>query len=592
MDIYVVPYTNGLLLGTLALTGGVPQGNLTWIRPSKESLLFTQGFTNTLAVAQSELWITPPAGTPALVCSAGQLIISNASTNLIFYVAVSTNNTLSKLGSVPTNAGSLSGSINPKTGLLTVSIGHSPGIAAATGYGVVLQNTNSLEGSNSVAGYFTTTTNTGLLLLQTNLSVVAPIIEKTPVSRNFAPGSNVQFSVQAIGSLPLSYQWQLDGTALTNGGRISGATSANLVVLSEEIFDAGSYSVIVSNTSGAITSSPAAILIVPAPIVAITSPKAGFDTTSATLNVTGTAGIKGGGTNNEVAVVVCGVNGGGWTNATQTVTGSWSNWSATVTLTAGWNTVMAYSVDPVGDHSATNSVAVFYTTYSRLDLQTNGYGSIANSAKPNPLVIGSNSVVVGTNYTVKAVPNPGNLFSGWTGTITSNANPLTFTAPSNMTLTANFVTNFFIAAAGSYNGLFYAADSNGAFLISNGVGVKSSGLLKNLLVTTNGAYSASLYIGGSNYSINGNFGLSGAATNQIKRASALGSLTLALALNLTNNPPQVTGTVQGTNGGMWTASLLAELAATHVPPARVRRINPAGEQLSRRVWLPPGHQLF
>jgi hypothetical protein len=256
VDVYAVPYTNGLLLGRLSLASGIPQGNLTWIRRAGTNRVFTSGFTNTLAVAQSELWTNPPPGTAALTCSSGLLMISNASTNLIFYVAVNANNTLSKLGSVPTNAGSLRGSINPKTGLLSVSIGSSPGIAAATGYGIVQQNTNSLKGSNNVAGYVTTATNTGLLLLQTNLSAVSPIIIKQPVSQKFMPGSNVQFSVQAIGSPALNYQWRLDGTNLTDGGTFSGSAS-NVLTVGPEVLasDAGSYSVVVSNSIRAVTSS-------------------------------------------------------------------------------------------------------------------------------------------------------------------------------------------------------------------------------------------------------------------------------------------------------------------------------------------------
>ena len=378
----------------------------------------TNAFTNTLAVAQSELWTNPVAGAPALVCSAGQLMISNASTNLIFYVAVSTNNTLSKLGSVPTNAGSLSGSINPKTGLVSVSIGSSPGNAAATGYGVVLQNTNSLEGSNNVAGYFTTATNTGLLLLQTSLSNVAPVLVKQPVGGNFTPGSKIEFSVQAIGSLPLSFQWQLDGTALTNGGRTSGATTATLTISNEDIYDAGSYSVVVSNSvtnaiNYVIISN--AILAIQAPGVTITSPKPGSDTTSNPLTMTGKA-------TDSVTNVVCGVNGGGWTNATPAQAGDWSNWSATVTLSAGSNTVMAYSVDVLGHHSPTKSNAVFYTTYSTLVLLTNGDGAVSpgfantpDAAQPTNGLVYTN-LVVGASYTVTAVPKAGNLFSNWTAT--------------------------------------------------------------------------------------------------------------------------------------------------------------------------------
>jgi hypothetical protein len=561
LPVYAAFGTNGVLLGKLSLASGVPEGNLTWIRPAVTNGVFTSGFTNILTVAQSELWTNPPAGAAALTCPAGQLMISNASTNLIFYVAVSTNNTLSKLGSVPTNAGSLSGTINPKTGLLSVSIGSSPGIAAAAGYGIVLQNADTLEGSNNVAGYFATATNTGLLLLQTSLSNVAPILLTQPAGGNFKPGSKIQFSIQAIGSLPLSYQWRLDGTALTNGGRISGATMATLTISNEEIYDAGSYSVVVSNTNGVITSSNA-ILAIQAPGVTITSPKPGFDTTNAALTVKGTA-------NDVVTNVMCGVNGGGWTSAipgstNSDGTGNWSSWIAKVTLTAGSNTVMAYSVDVLGNHSPTRSNAVFYTTYSTLNLQTNGDGAIrpgfANRPEAAPTTNGLvyTNLVVGMNYTVTAVPGPTALFSNWTANasliITNTTNTtLTFTMASNMTLTANFITNFFLEAAGVYNGLFCNPNNTN-------ITDETAGMLHNLSLKANGTYSGKLFLAGTGYPLAGSFDLSGASA-AVAGPSSMSGGQLQVGLTLHAARKRITGVVSNT---LWTANLIA-LASNGLP---------------------------
>ena len=578
VDVYAVPYTNGLLLGRLSLASGIPQGNLTWIRRAGTNRVFTSGFTNTLAVAQSELWTNPPPGTAALTCSSGLLMISNASTNLIFYVAVNANNTLSKLGSVPTNAGSLRGSINPKTGLLSVSIGSSPGIAAATGYGIVQQNTNSLKGSNNVAGYVTTATNTGLLLLQTNLSAVSPIIIKQPVSQKFMPGSNVQFSVQAIGSPALNYQWRLDGTNLTDGGTFSGSAS-NVLTVGPEVLasDAGSYSVVVSNSIRAVTSS-VVTLTVPQPSITITSPRAEFDTTAAILPVAGKASVKGGTAADVVTNVVCGVNGGAWENATPAAPGNWSNWSTSVTLTAGSNTVFAYSVDPLGTHSPTNSVEVFYTTYGTLTLLTNGDGTIkpgfANARDEALRTNGSvyTNLVVGASYTVTAVPKANNLFSNWSDTASltlaeTTNKVLKFTMAPDMMLTANFATNSFLGAAGIYNGLFYD---------TNAVSTESSGLLGGLTVKTLGAYSGTLYIGGAGYGVAGQFDLAGDTSSQVKHVAHWGTLTLAMHLDWNQSPPQITGTVRGTNGGGWTAELTNELAGSNLKSAEYTMLIPQG----------------
>src|SRR3954453_14538306 len=51
-----------------------------------------------------------------------------------------------------------------------------------------------------------------------------PAILTQPANQSAKSGSNVTFTVAAQGSFPLIYQWRKDGTNLSNGGRISGAT--------------------------------------------------------------------------------------------------------------------------------------------------------------------------------------------------------------------------------------------------------------------------------------------------------------------------------------------------------------------------------
>ena len=59
------------------------------------------------------------------------------------------------------------------------------------------------------------------------------------------------FSVSAVGTLPLAYQWIHAGTNL------SGATAASLLVPNPSVSDFGPYQVIVSNAGGSVTSSVA-----------------------------------------------------------------------------------------------------------------------------------------------------------------------------------------------------------------------------------------------------------------------------------------------------------------------------------------------
>jgi hypothetical protein len=377
-----------------------------------------------------------------------------------------------------------------------------------------------------------------------------PAIFQQPASQNFAPNAACLFTVAAGGSSPLTYQWVMDGTNLINGGNISGATNSQLTIGPAVLSDAGSYSVVVANAFGSATSA-VATLTVPAPTLTLKSP--GLSVSVASLTVQGTASGKFGVTN-----VQCQLNGGGWISAT--TANQWTNWSALVGLQPGTNFFQAYSVDPLGHPSATNSVTVFYVTKSPLTLLTNGFGTISRG-------FSGTNLTVGTNYSVTAVPKPNNLFSNWTGTITATNNPLKFLMVSNMTLTANFVTNSFLRAVGTYNGLFY---------VTGAVGAESSGLLGGLTVGKLGAYSGKLYIGGTNYGVSGNFDLAGDASNQITRAANLGPVSLAMHLNWNSTPPQIAGTVQGTNGGAWTAELTNELAGSNLPSAEYTLLIPPG----------------
>jgi hypothetical protein len=152
--------STGLLIGWIGLESGAPAGSLTWIREASHfSALYTNGFTN-VDVVQGSLWTNPLPKMAAIDLPAGALQISGGglSPSLTFNAGVSNNNTLVKLAGSPTN--SLSGSINPKTGLLTITFGNGAGKATTAGTGAVLQD------ANNAGGYFLGKTNAGGILLQ------------------------------------------------------------------------------------------------------------------------------------------------------------------------------------------------------------------------------------------------------------------------------------------------------------------------------------------------------------------------------------------------------------------------------------------
>lgn len=95
----------------------------------------------------------------------------------------------------------------------------------------------------------------------TTPSSVAPQIVAQPAAQVVAAGQPVTFSVAANGTAPLTYQWRKDATA------ISGATGSSYVIGSAQPVHAGAYSVVVSNASGSVTSSPATLVVNLAPVI-------------------------------------------------------------------------------------------------------------------------------------------------------------------------------------------------------------------------------------------------------------------------------------------------------------------------------------
>jgi gamma-glutamyltranspeptidase/glutathione hydrolase len=82
----------------------------------------------------------------------------------------------------------------------------------------------------------------------------APAVVIQPVNRTNLAGTLATFSVTAMGTAPLAYQWLKNGANLANGGNISGATTSALSLDSITLGDAGTYSVMITNAVGSATS--------------------------------------------------------------------------------------------------------------------------------------------------------------------------------------------------------------------------------------------------------------------------------------------------------------------------------------------------
>ena len=76
----------------------------------------------------------------------------------------------------------------------------------------------------------------------------APTISVQPKTQAVSTGGNLVLTVVANGFPAPNYQWKKGSANLTDGGRISGATTATLTISTVQTGDEGGYSVVVSNT--------------------------------------------------------------------------------------------------------------------------------------------------------------------------------------------------------------------------------------------------------------------------------------------------------------------------------------------------------
>lgn len=86
-------------------------------------------------------------------------------------------------------------------------------------------------------------------------ATTAPQILTQPQSASGTTSGPITLSVDATGAAPLAYQWAKDGKA------IDGATSAAYTISAAKGTDAGSYTVMVSNSAGSVTSDAATVQI-------------------------------------------------------------------------------------------------------------------------------------------------------------------------------------------------------------------------------------------------------------------------------------------------------------------------------------------
>ncbi len=90
--------------------------------------------------------------------------------------------------------------------------------------------------------------------------LVPPSITTQPSNQSVTEGASPSFTVVAAGTATLGYQWRKSGV------NVGGATSATLSFPSVTIGQAGSYTVVVTNSAGSITSSAVTLTVSAAPV--------------------------------------------------------------------------------------------------------------------------------------------------------------------------------------------------------------------------------------------------------------------------------------------------------------------------------------
>jgi GH25 family lysozyme M1 (1,4-beta-N-acetylmuramidase) len=102
----------------------------------------------------------------------------------------------------------------------------------------------------------------------------APYLTSQPIlNRAVDTGGSVSFAATATGNAPLKYQWTL------NGANVLNATNATLNLTNATTTNSGFYTLIVTNSSGSVTSSPVSLLVYPQQVVVFAD---NFDVNTAT----------------------------------------------------------------------------------------------------------------------------------------------------------------------------------------------------------------------------------------------------------------------------------------------------------------------
>jgi hypothetical protein len=152
-------------------------------------------------------------------------------------------------------------------------LGTIPGVNNNPNFGFrILAEFESTALNDANANYATTSTSsystagTVRFDMLTVYGTAMPTITDQPLNVVAVVGDDVDFDVVAAGAAPLGYQWQLANTNLP------AATNATLALTNITQSQAGSYQVVVTNSAGSVTSSPATLTVYPTAAATLGAP--------------------------------------------------------------------------------------------------------------------------------------------------------------------------------------------------------------------------------------------------------------------------------------------------------------------------------
>lgn len=197
-----------------------------------------------------------------------------------------------------------------------------------------------------------------------------PSITSQPASRTVTVGQTATFSVKAIGEIPMSFQWRMNGSAISGARSYTYTTPATT-----SAYNGAKYTVVVTDFSGSTTSATAVLTVNPPPAAVLSSSSTSLSFGSVDVSSPSTKSITLKNTGNASATI---------SNVTVAGAGfSASGVSSGLILASGQSATLDATFDPGAGGAASGSI------------------TIKSNAKNSPTVISlSGTGVAQTSYSV------------------------------------------------------------------------------------------------------------------------------------------------------------------------------------------------